>query len=159
MVEQECKENSLHIRRARRTDLEVIVQLLAEDALGAKREQPTLPLPSSYLAAFEVIDQDPNSELLVAELGGVIVGTCHLTILTYLGHQGRKVAQIESVRIKKELRGQGWGKRMMEWVLARARERQCHRVQLTTHKSRKDAHRFYESLGFAVTHEGMKLIL
>ena len=30
---------------------------------------------------------------------------------------------------------------------------------LTTDKSRASAHRFYERLGFAATHEGMKLIL
>jgi hypothetical protein len=32
-------------------------------------------------------------------------------------------------------------------------------VQLTSDKTRTDAHRFYERLGFAATHEGMKLKL
>ena len=32
-------------------------------------------------------------------------------------------------------------------------------MQLTSNKSRKDAHRFYERLGFRATHEGMKLAL
>jgi hypothetical protein len=32
-------------------------------------------------------------------------------------------------------------------------------MQLTTHKTRKDAHRFYERLGFDMSHEGMKLTL
>jgi hypothetical protein len=32
-------------------------------------------------------------------------------------------------------------------------------VQLTTDKSRTGAHRFYERLGFAASHEGMKLFL
>jgi hypothetical protein len=32
-------------------------------------------------------------------------------------------------------------------------------VQLTTDKSRTSARRFYERLGFAATHEGMKLVL
>jgi hypothetical protein len=31
-------------------------------------------------------------------------------------------------------------------------------IQLTTDASRKDAHRFYERLGFEATHVGMKLI-
>lgn len=158
MSEQD-KENSFHLRRARRADVEAIVQLLAEDEWGVQRERVEKPLPNSYLAAFDAIDQDPNSELLVAELEGRVVGIFHLTVLTYLSHQGKKVAQIESVRIKKALRGQGWGKRMMEWAFARAREKNCHRVQLTTHKSRTAAHRFYQSLGFAATHEGMKLVL
>jgi hypothetical protein len=32
-------------------------------------------------------------------------------------------------------------------------------VQLTTDKSRKDAHRFYDRLGFRASHEGYKLTL
>jgi len=41
----------------------------------------------------------------------------------------------------------------------KARRRQCSRLQLTSNKSRKDAHRFYERLGFRPTHLGMKLEL
>ena len=37
------------------------------------------------------------------------------------------------------------------------RQRGCRMVQLTTDKQRTDARRFYESLGFRATHEGMKL--
>jgi hypothetical protein len=32
-------------------------------------------------------------------------------------------------------------------------------MQLTTHETRKDAHRFYERLGFKGSHLGMKLNL
>ena len=41
----------------------------------------------------------------------------------------------------------------------RARAMGAGLVQLTTDKSRKDAHRFYERLGFKASHEGMKLDL
>jgi hypothetical protein len=37
--------------------------------------------------------------------------------------------------------------------------RGCGMVQLTADKTRRDAHRFYESLGFVARHEGMKLEL
>ena len=40
-----------------------------------------------------------------------------------------------------------------------ARRRNCALVQLTTDKSRADAHRFYERLGFVASHEGLKLKL
>jgi GNAT superfamily N-acetyltransferase len=48
---------------------------------------------------------------------------------------------------------------MIEWAIDQARERGCSLVQLTTDKSRVDAHRFYERLGFVASHEGMKLAL
>ena len=38
-----------------------------------------------------------------------------------------------------------------------ARAAGCAMIQLTTDKSRADAHRFYESLGFVSSHLGMKL--
>jgi len=46
---------------------------------------------------------------------------------------------------------------MFQWAIDHAKERNCHLIQLTTDKQRPDAIRFYESLGFQATHEGMKL--
>ncbi|MFZ0047966.1 MAG: GNAT family N-acetyltransferase [Streptosporangiaceae bacterium] len=48
---------------------------------------------------------------------------------------------------------------MIDWAISEARNRQCALVQLTTDKSRTDAHRFYQRLGFVASHEGMKLAL
>ncbi len=48
---------------------------------------------------------------------------------------------------------------MMEWAIAQGRARGCMMVQLTTHKTRADAQRFYANLGFEPTHVGMKLAL
>ena len=48
---------------------------------------------------------------------------------------------------------------MVIWAAAESRHRGCSLMQLTTDKSRKDAHRFYERLGFTASHEGMKLLL
>jgi predicted GNAT family N-acyltransferase len=56
-------------------------------------------------------------------------------------------------------KGQGLGARLMEWTIEQARQRGCALVQLTTDKSRLDAHRFYARLGFVASHEGMKRTL
>jgi GNAT superfamily N-acetyltransferase len=63
------------------------------------------------------------------------------------------------VRVRRDLRQAGIGTRMMQWAIARARERGCGLVQLTTNRVRADAHRFYERLGFTASHIGMKLLL
>lgn len=146
-------------RRARRSDLPAIVRLLADDELGSQRERFEDPLPDSYNAAFVSIDSDSNHELIVAELAGKVVGTLHLMFLPSVSSQGGLRAQIESVRVDDTLRGQGIGSALMKWSIERARERSAHLVQLTTHLTRKDAHRFYERLGFKGTHLGMKLSL
>lgn len=146
-------------RSAARADVPAIVHLLADDELGSQREKDGEPFPQSYYAAFEQIDRDPGHELIVAELDGEVVGTLHLMFLPSISFQGGLRAQIESVRIDKYCRNRGIGGEMMRWAIRRAKERGAHVVQLTTHLSRKDAHRFYERLGFKGSHLGMKLDL
>src|SRR5512146_3349222 len=146
-------------RLARRADLPSIVRLLADDDLGSQRECYEDPLPQSYYAAFEQIENDPNHELIVAERGGDVIGTLHLIFLPSVSFQGGLRAQVESVRMDKRFQSQGIGSRMMRWTIERARRRGAHVVQLTTHKTRLDAHRFYERLGFKGSHLGMKLSL
>ena len=76
-----------------------------------------------------------------------------------MSRRGALRAQIESVRVSSMRRGQGLGRFLFEWAIEEARRRNCVLVQLTTDKARADAHRFYESLGFVASHEGMKLQL
>ena len=147
------------LRQAVHSDLEKIVQLIFEDDLGSKRECYKRPLPLGYEAAFAEIQSDPRSQLLVADFQGKVVGTFQITFITYLTYGGRTVAQLEAVHVDKEYRSQKVGEFMMKWAIDEARNRQCHRIQLTTNKLRSRAHRFYERIGFKPTHEGMKLIL
>ena len=151
--------SELFYRSARREDLPDIVRMLAEDNLGSQRERFEEPLPAVYYKAFTEIDKDSNHELIVAEMDGEVVGTLHLMFLPSISYQGGLRAQVESVRVDGKLRNQGIGGAMMEWAIERARERDAHLVQLTSHKSREDAHRFYERLGFTKSHVGMKLSL
>lgn len=146
-------------RLATKADLPSIVRMLADDELGSQRERCEDPLPDMYYMAFEQINEDSNHELIVAEQSGAVIGTLHLMFLPSLSFQGGLRAQIESVRIDESQRGQGLGSEMMKWTIERARKRGAHVVQLTTHKSRAEAHRFYERLGFKGTHLGMKLSL
>jgi GNAT superfamily N-acetyltransferase len=144
-------------RRAACADIEAIVRLLADDPLGAKREEYVLPLPKRYHAAFEAIDRDPNQELVVVELDGEVVGVLQLTYIPYMTYRGSRRALIEGVRVDSSLRSSGIGRKLFAWAIERAREKGCHMVQLTSDKTRPDAIRFYESLGFTASHEGMKL--
>jgi GNAT superfamily N-acetyltransferase len=147
---------NITFRLARRNDVSAIVRMLAEDELGTQRERFEMPLPQVYYEAFEAIDRDANHELSVAEVDGEVIGTLHLMFLPSISYQGGIRAQVESVRVMQRLRGQGIGAEMMKWAIERARQRGCHLMQLTSHKSRTDAHRFYKRLGFTKSHVGMK---
>ena len=143
-------------RAATAADVPAIVALLADDVLGAARENSGDP---AYDAAFAAIAADANQLLAVADLGGRIVGCLQVSFIPGISHRGAWRGQIESVRIGADQRGSGLGRRMMDWAIEQCRARGCRMVQLTTDKSRTDARRFYESLGFVASHEGMKRAL
>lgn len=145
------------IRTARREDVTAIVAMLADDALGARREELREPLPAAYFEAFEAIQRDPNQNLVVAEIGGRVVGTLQLTLIASLSRRGSTRAVIEAVRVASDCRGAGLGRRLIQWAVQSAAASNCAMVQLTTDKTRGDAIRFYRSLGFEPSHEGMKL--
>jgi GNAT superfamily N-acetyltransferase len=150
---------SLGFRRATRTDLPVIIQMIADDQIGQKREDASVPLNPAYLAAFEAIQRDDNQFLAVAERDGQVIGCLQLTFIPGISRMGMWRGNIESVRVATALRGQGIGRAFFEWAIEMCRQRGCKLVQLTMDKSRMDASRFYQSLGFTPSHEGMKLSL
>ena len=158
-MEPDAPPPAVSFRRAGAADVSEIVRLLADDPLGRTRERYETPLPESYARAFRAIEADPNNELIVACQADRVVGVLQLTFIPYLTYQGGWRALIEGVRVDARVRSLGVGRALFEWAIARARERSCHMVQLTTDKSRPDARRFYEALGFVASHEGMKLHL
>jgi GNAT superfamily N-acetyltransferase len=144
------------LRDARRADVPAIVALLADDVLGSGREGL---VDDAYWAAFEEIEADPRSRLVVADADGHVAGTLQLSLLPGLSRHGMRRAQIEAVRVAASSRGHGLGRQMIEWAVGEARSAGCGMVQLTSDKRRDSAIRFYQSLGFEASHEGLKLSL
>ncbi|KQV43644.1 MULTISPECIES: GNAT family N-acetyltransferase [unclassified Rhizobium] len=147
----------LHFRRAVAADLPAIVRMLADDPIGQGREAMDDALDTAYSAAFSAIDADPNQLLAVAEDDRGVIGTLQLSFIPGLSRKGAWRGQIEAVRVARDCRSEGLGRRMIEWAIAECRSRGCALVQLTTDKARPDAHRFYEQLGFVASHIGYKL--
>jgi len=144
----------VEVRRAAAGDLAEIVALLADDPLGAARENGADLAP--YRAAFAEIDADPDQFLAVAVRGSRVVGTLQLTFVPGLSRGAAKRAQVEAVRVHRDERGSGLGTHLMAWSEARAREAGCTLLQLTSDRARPDAHRFYERLGYTPSHLGFK---
>ncbi|MFF6948376.1 GNAT family N-acetyltransferase [Streptomyces iakyrus] len=147
----------LEIRSAVTDDVPAIVAMLADDPLGAQRESPDDLGP--YLAALERLSADPNQHVVVAVRQGRVVGTLQLTIIPGLSRRGATRSIIEGVRIHADERGSGLGTQLIEWAIDTSREQGCQLVQLTSDRTRSDAHRFYERLGFTASHTGFKLQL
>lgn len=143
-------------RRAQLDDLPCIVGLLADDPIGASREDPSTPVNRAYVEAFNSIEADPNQFLAVITEDDQVIGTLQLTFIPGLSRMGAWRGQIEAVRIAAHRRGAGLGRRAFQWALQECENRHCRLVQLTTDKDRGEAHRFYEQLGFTATHLGYK---
>ncbi|MET1087836.1 MAG: GNAT family N-acetyltransferase [Arthrobacter sp.] len=163
MLTADVDGGTFRLRPAEPADLPAMVALLADDSMGAARERGGGMAP--YEQAFAAIDADPAHLLVVGELvpldagRGQVVATFQLSFLPGLSRRGSWRSQIEGVRVAGSLRGRGIGNLMVRWAIDESRRRGCSMMQLTTHKSRTDAHRFYERLGFDASHEGMKLTL
>lgn len=146
----------LTYRAATVADLPFIIALIVEDSVVATEDRVDLATSAPYVAALEAITADPNEEMWVVEEDGAPIGCFQLSFLPGLMRQGMWRGQIEVVHVADGARNRGIGSQMMRWALARCRQKGCGMVQLTSNKKRTDAHRFYERLGFARSHEGFK---
>jgi GNAT superfamily N-acetyltransferase len=145
------------IRPALRQDLPAILELIAQDSIS---DTPEALVPTdAHYSAFDAIAAHPDHEIAVGSIDGKVVATLQLSFIPGLSHEGAWRAQVEAVRVHRDLRNSGIGTEMLQWAIARARERGCWRVELTTNRARTDAQRFYERLGFRRSHVGMKLPL
>ena len=117
--------SKLVLREAKREDLRTIVDMLADDQLGRAREATGDPLPDAYYQAYDELARDPNNRLLVAEVGGAVVGTLQITLIRGLSRQGARRAQIEAVRVAGPQRGTGLGEQMIRAAIELARTAGC----------------------------------
>lgn len=143
----------IRFREATRADVAGVVALLAEDGFGARHETGA---QSDDLAAFDAMQAEGLNHLIVGEREGAIVATYQIAFISGLSLRARRRAQVESVRVRSDLRGQGIGHRLMADAEARARAAGCSLMQLATHATRTEAHRFYAALGFTPSHIGYK---
>ncbi len=150
------------IRRAQAGDVARIAELIM---LGAPTQTMTAEeiraeaRHPGYAEAFAEIDASRDNALFVAERAGEVVGTFQVTLIPGLVARGRKRGKIESVHVAPESRGLGIGALMIRHALAFAGENGVGLVELSSNKSRTDAHRFYRNLGFDQSHEGFKKML
>lgn len=149
----------MEIRTGTISDLEGIIRLLVDDELGISRERFESPLPQAYIDAFAEIEQQVGNSIVVAVENNEVIGCLQLTFIPGLARLGTKRAQIEGVRVNKQYRSKGIGEALFRHAIDSAKASGCGLIQLTSDKKRKDAHRFYERLGFVSSHEGMKLSL
>jgi GNAT superfamily N-acetyltransferase len=150
------------IRPATMADLPAVVELLLADEIerrrGSSGHTGTL---DRYVAAFELISEDRNIELLVVTQADddTPLATMQLVYIAGLTWQASLRAQLQGVRVTAAERGTGVGSEMLLWAMSRARQRGASVLQLSSNHRRHDAHRWYARMGFAQSHTGFRLDL
>jgi GNAT superfamily N-acetyltransferase len=132
----------IEIRRARRGDLALLVQLLAE----MDGERP--PQPARAVRLWNEMARYPDYRCFLAFDGKTPVGTFSLLIFPALVHGGAYEALLDGVVVTASRRGLGIGSAMMSEAMRLARDAGCYKLALSSSLRRGDAHRFYRSLGF-----------
>lgn len=132
------------IRAVRPADLAALLELYVH----LNPDNADVPEDALLQPAWERILSDPNIFCFVAEADGVLTGSCLLAVMPNLTRGARPFGVIENVVTHKDYRRQGIGRRLMRRALQTAWDAGCYKVMLLSGAWRKDAHRFYEELGF-----------
>ena len=105
--------------------------------------------------AGEVADRLADMEaegllVLVAELGGAVVGCLSTSIMRVL-HRPAPVGRISMMVVEETLRGRGIGAELVRAAERELAARGCRMIEVTSNARRTEAHRFYERLYYERT--------
>lgn len=101
---------------------------------------------------FESVSEQPAHKVVVAERDAKVVGLMSFHALDLLYGIG-KLARITALVVTASQRSAGIGKMLVAKAEELAREAGCTRIELTSNNRRVEAHKFYESLGYEVSHK------
>ncbi len=77
-----------------------------------------------------------------------IIASCFISIIPNLTRNGQPIGFIENVITDTTYRRKGLGKKVMDMAIEYAKSNNCYKVLLQSNNKRKEAHLFYESIGF-----------
>lgn len=137
-------KSEIVIRPLRPSDITAVMQLHRE--LGWN---PAFMADGSTLKQrLEALITGDNALLLVAELGGRMVGYIHGEIVTYLLFAGREML-VSEVFVMESARGRGVGKALINMIESEAVRHKCFRISVLNSRERESYKRgFYPSLGY-----------
>ncbi len=133
------------VRPIARHQVRDAARIIEEGTLAVDAEHPEHE--DAYWAAV-LETRERNGDVLVAFEGDVVLGVCQVIIFRHFQNTAGRCAELESVYVRGDRRGEGIGAALLAHAEALARGAGCYRVQLTSRRVRVDAHRFYLAHGY-----------
>lgn len=107
---------------------------------------------------YKRVIEEPNAFAFFLVENGVYQGFCHGDYIDTFWMAGM-TCYVSSIITREEVRGQGYGIRLMDHAKELAKERGCKAVILDSGFPRTKAHSFYETYGFEKSCYGFELKL
>ncbi|MDR0301017.1 MAG: GNAT family N-acetyltransferase [Treponema sp.] len=131
---------------AKRTDIENILKLYKQFNHDV-----------DIFAGFKIEDANKawdkiekyNIKYFIAKDDGKVIGSCYICVIPNLTYNGKSIGYIENVITDENYRRKGIAKKLMEMAVEYAKQEGCYKVVLQSGMKRKEAHKFYESIGFS----------
>ncbi|MBS1880042.1 MAG: GNAT family N-acetyltransferase [Actinobacteria bacterium] len=142
----------IEIRYARPAELQTVLDLIAD--LGRPCRESSRAMRRS---AEQILGRD-DTEVLVAERDGEVVGLACLLLLPRLGHASPEARLLDLI-VTPEARATGVGRALVAAVTGRASAAGCHLLRLECGHHREGAKLFYSELGFESRGEDWQLPL
>ena len=133
------------IREARESDLLTIRKLTLEliEAMGNTEGIDIKLIAENCRNLLNEV----NSHILVAEIGGVVVGFVNFTTRKTILHRGLS-GLIDEIIVAKSYRGKGLGKQLLSSAIEKSRQLGCCEVEVSTEKTNIKAREFFRQCGF-----------
>jgi len=97
---------------------------------------------------FKLMESNPNYIVLTAKEDNLVVGSVMGIICLDLVRKCKPFMVIENVIVKNSWRGRGIGVKLMEEIEGIGRKRECYYTMFVSGVHRKEAHLFYEAIGY-----------
>ncbi len=136
--------DELHIRAATEEDVPLILRFIRELAEYERLAHEVVATEESVHTTL--FGERPYAEVLIAEAGTDPVGFA-LFFHNYSTFLARPGIYLEDLYVRPDLRGRGYGKKLLSRLAAIAKERQCGRLEWAVLNWNEPAIRFYRSLG------------
>lgn len=133
----------MEIRELTKTDLPSLLELYVQ----LDESNKNLSIKDSE-KVWQQIEATQNLKYFGAVDGGKVVSTCYCLIIPNLTAMNKPICFVENVVTDKDYRKQGLAKKVIETAIEFARQHKCYKVILQSGIARKEAHQFYEKLGF-----------
>jgi len=131
------------VRKAKQEDLQAVLSLYQQIFPDEDYSNP-----ENYSETWNEIISDKKIVCFIAYFESIPVSTCLVTIIPNLTRNQRPYAIIENVVTHQDYRKKGFGKIVMEKAVDYAKQVNCYKVMFLSSSSRKEAHLFYEKIGF-----------